>query len=403
MKLDALKPLLDHEGALTTVSMDVTRGDEVGDRDLRSRWQSLRRALESQGAPTSTLDAAAELMLRPTHVPGPHGRLLVVGTTPGGTEVVLDRVLAAAPNRDEAVHGAVPPLLPAAQAVDEAVRYVLVEVDRSGADLTWSGVDLPADEMSDHVEGGHDLVHKVRTGDWWHSRRTAARIEDSWERNAQTVASELDRAVVAHQPELVILTGDVRAVAMIRDAVGRGVAELVVEVPGGSRADGVKEDVFAARLHEVVEAYRARRRQVVLDRLTEGLGRGDGAVTELGDVVDVLRRGQVADLVIASDGAPAIVGRTLWVGPGALELAMRRSELAALGVHDVDVKEMRADVAVLRAAVAQDAGVTFDPTGTVHLVDGIGAILRWTDPATPHETAPASTRDHGRRAGRSPG
>lgn len=403
MKLDALKALLDHDGPLTTVSMDVTRGDEVGDRDLRSRWQILRRALEVQGAPASTLDDLADLMLRQTHVPGPHGRLLVVGTTPAGTDVILDRVLAAAPNRDEAVHDAVPPLLPAAQAIDEAVRYLLVEVDRSGADLTWSGVDLPVEEMNDHVEGGHDLVHKVRTGDWWHSRRTAARIEDSWERNAQTVAAELDRAVLAHQPELVMLTGDVRAVALIRDAVGRHVTDLLVEVQGGSRADGVKEDVFAARLHEVVEAFRGRRRQVVVDRLTEGLGRGDGAVTELGDVIEVLRRGQVADLVIASDGAPAIAGRSLWVGPGALDLALRRSELAALGVDDADMQEMRADVAVLRAAVAQDAGVTFDPTGAVHLVDGIGATLRWTDHATPHETAPASTRDHGRRAGRSVG
>ncbi len=400
MKLEALKALIAHDGPLTTVSMDVTRGDEVGDRDLRNRWQSLRRSLEAQGAPPSTLDAVADLVVRPTHVPGPHGRLLVVGETPDGLEVVLDRVLAAAPPRDEAVHGAVPPLLPAAQAVDEAVRYLLVEVDRSGADLTWSGVELPAEEISDHVEGGHDLVHKVRTGDWWHSRRTAARIEDSWERNAQVVAAELDRVVLAHRPEIVLLTGDVRAVAMIRDAVGHAVAEILVEVPGGSRADGVKEDVFAARLHEVVDGYRARRRLTVLDRLREGLGRGDGAVTELGDVVEVLRRGQVSDLVIATDGTPAIAGRMLWVGPGALELATRRSELAGLGVADGDMHEMRADVAVLRAAVAQDSGVTFDLTGAVHLVDGVGAVLRWSDPATPHETALASTRDNGRHASR---
>lgn len=402
MKLDALKPLLDHDGPLTTVSMDVTRGDEVGDRDLRNRWQGVRRSLEGQGAPVPVLDALADLVLRPTHVPGPHGRLVVVdGST--GQEIVLDRVLATAPVRDEAVHGAVPPLLPAARAVDEAVRYLLVEVDRSGADLTWSGVEVPAEELSETVEGGHDLVHKVRTGDWWHSRRTAARIEDSWERNAQVVAEELDRMVVAHRPELVMLTGDVRAVAMIRDAVGHGVAEVLVEVPGGSRADGIKEDVFAARLHEVVEAYRDRRRQVVLDRVTEGLGRGDGAVTELGDVVEVLRRGQVAEIVLSADAATSLASRMLWAGPGALELAERRSELAGLGVDDGSAVEMPADVAVLRAAIAQDAGATFDLRSTVPLVDGIGAVLRWSDPATPHETAPASTRDPSRRAGRAKG
>ncbi|WP_372594579.1 Vms1/Ankzf1 family peptidyl-tRNA hydrolase [Actinotalea sp.] len=402
MKLDALKPLLDHDGPLTTVSMDVTRGDEVGDRDLRNRWQGVRRSLEGQGAPAPVLDALADLLLRPTHVPGPHGRLVVVdGLT--GREIVLDRVLATAPVRDEAVHGAVPPLVPAARAVDEAVRYLLVEVDRSGADLTWSGVELPDEELSETVEGGHDLVHKVRTGDWWHSRRTAARIEDSWERNAQVVADELDRVVLAHRPELVMLTGDVRAVAMIREAVGHAVAEVLVEVPGGSRADGIKEDVFAARLHEVVEAYRDRRRQSVLDRVAEGLGRGDGAVTDLGDVVEVLRRGQVAELVLGADAATGLAERTVWVGPGPLELAMRRSELAGLGVDDGHAQEMRADVAVLRAAIAQDAGATFDLRATVPLMGGIGAVLRWSDPATPHETAPASTRDRSRRAGRSMG
>jgi len=395
MKLDSLKPLLDHDGPLTTVCLDVTRADEAGDREVRSRWNGLRRALEQQGAPPHTVEAIAHVVLRPTHVPGPHGRFVVAA----GEEILFDRVLADAPAREEAFHDGVPSLMPAGQATDEAVRYVLVEVDRSGADLTWSGVEIAA-SSTEHVEGGHDVVHKVRSGDWWSSRRTAARVEDSWERNAEAVATELDHAVAEHHPELVMLTGDVRAVALIREAVGRPVAELLVEVPGGARAQGVKEDVFAANVHEVVEAYRARRREHVVARLREGLGRDDGAVTDLGHVVEVLRRGQVAELVIAEDdaGRPApLAARELWVGPGALEIALRRSELAALGVADADARQQRADIALLRAAVAQDAGVTFALEGSAPLVDGVGAVLRWTDSATPHEGAPSYTGDNHRR------
>lgn len=396
MKLDALKPLLDHDGPLTTVCLDVTRADEAGDRELRHRWQLLRRTLEHQGAPPTTVEAIAEVVLRPTHVPGPHGRFVVAS----GSQVLFDRVLADAPAREEAFHDGVPALMPAAQAQDEAVRYLLVEVDRTGADLIWSGVDKAEHADDTQVDGGHDLVHKSRSGDWWSSRRAAARIEDSWERNAEAVAHEIDRAVAEHHPELVLLTGDVRAVALIRSELGKAATELVVEVAGGSRADGVKADVFAANLHEVVEAYRDRRRRAVVERLSEGLGRADGAVTELGDVIAVLRRGQVAELVVLEDeaGRPAPLDTLLWVGPGPLEIAERRSELAALGVTDADARQQRADIALLRAAVAQDAGVTFAKEGTVGLVDGVGALLRWSDQATPHEGTQAYTASHRRRA-----
>lgn len=387
MKLDSLKPLLDHDGALTTVCLDVTKADEAGDREIRNRWSSLRRSLEHQGAPEETVEAIADVVLRPTHVPGPHGRLVVASAT----EILFDRVLADAPARQEAFHADDPLLMPAAQAVDEAVRYLLVEVDRTGADLTWSGVDLPDEE----VAGGHDVLHKVRAGGWSH-RRMQTRVEDSWERNAGAVAAELDRLVARAHPEVVLVTGDVRAVAMLRDEVGKAVSEVLIEVPGGSRADGVKEDVFAARLHEVMEDYRARRRGAVIERLTEALGRG-GGVTSLEDVVEVLRRGQVDELVISQDaaGLPApLAERMLWTSDDPLAISLRRSEVEAQGQTP---RQLRADVALLRAAVAQDAGVTFAPEDAITLAEGLGAVLRWTDPATPHETAPAYTQAHRRR------
>ncbi|KGM13298.1 baeRF2 domain-containing protein [Cellulomonas bogoriensis] len=396
MKLDSLKPLLDRSGSLTTVSLDVTRAEDAGDRDIRSRWNGLRRQLESQGAPEGDLQALAEVVLRPTHVPGPHGRFVVAGEG----EVLFDRVLADAPPRDEAYHDGIPALMPAAQAADEAVRYLLVEVDRSGADLSWSGSQShAADQPMEAVEGGHDVLHKVRAGGWSH-RRMQSRVEDSWDRNAEVVAAELDRAVVEHRPDLVMITGDVRAVPLIRGAVGQQTAELLVEVPGGSRAEGVKEEAFAENVHAVLEAFRARRREDVADRLREALGRGEGAVTSLPDVVEVLRRGQVSELIVIEDaaGSAAPLGdHELWAGPEPLHLGMRASEIAALGVDEKHTRAVRGDVALLRAALAQDAGVTFLLEGSVDVVDGVAALLRWNDQATPHETAPSYTEDTHRK------
>lgn len=397
MKLDSLKPLLHHDGPLTTVCFDATRGEEAGSRDLRSRWNGLRQTLEQAGAPERTLGVLEEVVLRPTHVRGTHGRYVVVG----GTEVLYDRVLAEPPVRDEAFHDGAPSLVPAVAAADESVHYLLVEVDRQGADLTWSSGDgRPAPAERDQVEGGHDVLHKFGGGAWSH-RRFQMRVEDSWERNAEAVAQELDRCVTEHRPEVVLLTGDVRAVALVRERVGRHTADLITEVPGGSRADGVNVEAFRARLDEVLEAHRERRREAVVARLREGLGRGDGAVTALGDVVDVLRKGQVDELVVLRDDAGASVARlnekSLWVGPEPLQLGLSRSEVAALGVPEDQARRLRADVAVLRAALAQDAGFTFALEGSVDLLDGIGAILRWSDAATPHEAAPAYTRNVHRR------
>lgn len=397
MKLDSLKPLLHHAGPLTTVCLDVSRSEDVGDKEIRSRWNGLRRELEHRGAPSGTLDVLQDLVLRPTHVPGPHGRYLVVS----GERVLFDQVLADPPVRDEAFHDGSPSLLPAVRAADEAVRYLLVEIDRSGADLSWSGADShrPDTELGE-VEGGHDVLHKVQGGGWSH-RRFQARVQDSWERNAEAVAQEVERIVTRYKPELVLVTGDVRAVGLLKEAAGHETAALLTEVQGGARADGVKADSFAQHVAEVLEAYRARRREGVVDRVREALGRGDGAVTELGDVVDVLRRGQVQELVVlrnaAGDSVAHLHERSLWVGSDPLQIALTRRELQSLGVPDAEAHELRADIAVLRAALAQDAGFTFALEGSVALVDGLGALLRWTDASTPHETAPAYTGDSHRR------
>ncbi len=401
MKLDSLKPLLHHDGPLTTVCLDVTRGDESsGDREVRSRWNGMRRSLEQAGAPAETVLALEEAVLRPTHVAGPHGRYVVAARG----EVLWDQVLPEPPARDEAFHDGAPSLVPAVAALDDAVRYLLVEVDRLGADLRWPGIQPPDAEADagrvEHVEGGHDVLHKVGGGGWSH-RRFQARVQDSWERNAEAVAAELDKVVADHRPEVVLITGDVRALPLVRAALGHQAAELLVEVPGGSRADGVKEDVFAAHVSAVLEAHRARRREAVVDRLREALGRGDGAVTSLPDLVDVLRKGQVAELVVLRTAGGASVARLnerrLWTGPEPLQLGTRRGDLAALGVPDGAARELRADVAVLRAIVAQDAGFTYAEEGSVDLVDGVGALLRWSDAATPHETAPSYTADRQRK------
>ncbi|KQT01057.1 baeRF2 domain-containing protein [Cellulomonas sp. Leaf395] len=393
MDLHWLKPLLGRPSPFTTVYLDATRTGANADAEAADRWRGVRRSLERDGASAGVLDDIAELVSVPTGVRGPHGRVVVADAD----GVVVDRVLSEPPARSHAVFGPAPALLPAVRAADETVTYLLVAVDRNGADLTWAAggtVRTEGGPETETVDGGHDDVHKTREGGL--DRRSQTRAEDSWGRNAEAVAAVLDKRVAERGPDLVLITGDVRAVSLVRDAVGQPTGELLVDVPGGGRGEGLKKGSFEAHVAQALAAFRRRRSDAVLDRFREAQGRGGGAVTALEDVIEVLRRGQVAELVLHVDSLTSgLAERTLWVGPEPLQVATSASDLASIGVTS-GAEEMDANVALVRAALGQDAGLTFAEDGTVDLVDGIGAVLRWSDDSTPSEAVPTQSADQAR-------
>ena len=115
----------------------------------------------------------------------------------------------------------------------------------------------------------------------------------------------------------------------------------------------------------------------------------------IADVVDVLTKGQVAELVLAEDPArTAEPEPTLWVGAEPLHLAVDEATLSDMGL--TDLRQMPASTALVRAALGQDAGLTFAPDGAAELIDGVGAVLRWSDGSTPHESAPSLSSDASR-------
>jgi hypothetical protein len=185
--------------------------------------------------------------------------------------------------------------------------------------------------------------------------------------------------------------------ALVRAELSRRTNELVVEVPGGSRAVGAHGEAFEARLAQALDAFRATRRESILDAYRQGRGRAQGAVTSLEDVVAVLSRGQVAELILDETYATDtnLDGRPLWIGPDPLQIAERRSQLEALAVTS-GAEQLPWTIALVRAALGQDAGVTFAPPGTAPLIDGVGATLRWSDDATPREAPVTMSRDRDR-------
>lgn len=391
MHLHWLKPLLGRPGPFVTVHLDASPAEVAGESSAVDRWRSVRRELERGGAPADALDAIAERVELPDGRRDLHGRVLVAD--PGG--VIIDRALRVAPARSRGVVGPAPDLGPLVRAAEESVDLLLVVVDRNGADLHWRTGAGPADTASEVVEGGHDDVHKVREGPM--GRRGQTRAEDSWQRNAEAVAAVVDARVRERCPQIVVLTGDVRAVALVKEELGRQAAEILVEVPGGGRGEGVHQASFHARVSEALDAYRARRRREQVERFREAQGRGEGAVTGVDDVVEVLRRGQVDELVVLDDALDGrLLERSLWVGPEPLQVATSAEDLAAIGVTDGQARRLPADLALMRAVVGQDAGVTYADEGDLELVDAVGAVLRWADGSTPSESVPTQSADRRR-------
>lgn len=376
---------------VVTIAFDATTESELGAQTVLTRWRDLRRTLEARGAPATTLDHVEEQVRIPTHVGGRHGRVIVGGSS----GVVVDRVLAAPPAQDLAVVGVCVTSL--ARVADATVGYLLVEVDRHGADLTLQRQATfeyhDDDDVSSTVEGGHDVINKVRRAGMA-SRRLQARAEDSWERNAEAVASEIDRIVAERHPEIVLLTGDVRAVALVRDRLGAQATPLVAVVEGGSRASGVNEQAFQRKVEEALDVFRVRRREDVLDRFRQEEGRDGDAAEGLADVVEVLRRGQVAELIWREDATgpnSRMLEHTLWVGEDPLQIGTSAADLADLGVSEP--REVRADLAIGRAAAQQGAGVTIVDEASVDIADGVAALLRWRDASTPAESLHTQSGD----------
>ncbi|WP_425954570.1 hypothetical protein [Xylanimonas sp. McL0601] len=411
MKTDWIKPLIGHPGPFATIYLDATRSAEAGDKDVAGRWKAVRRSLAQQGAPDSVLDAVEDAALRPIRKVGAHGRVIIAD----GSGVLVDKALHTAPTVATGVWHAVPALLHAALAADEEVTALKVAVDRTGADLRLMGArgwdarrtfEAPHDDISKVAPGGSSRGGAAGGGgDRGGQSAVDARVEDSLARNAEAVAREVEKAVAEERPEIVLLYGDARTVRAVKTALVRPVAELTVEVAGGGRGAGVHEGAFHENLEDALDSYREKRREVVLAELRQGQGREQGAVSGVDDVVAVLSRGQVKELVlnedvgydgalvVGADGARGpLSGRTLWIGPDPLAIALSRSSLADAGYTD-GVEELPAAIALMRAAVGQDAGLTVAPEGAVDLIDGVGATLRWHDGATPQEVAATMSRD----------
>ena len=322
MRLDRLGDLTHRKGPFATLSIDPMVDGEPGRRGVDMRLQAHVKRLSDLGAPAQVVSAIEAAVNAPTGRGGHIGRLVVADRDGVG----LDLVLPERPVREEAVWGAVPHLLPAVRAFSRSTSYLLAEVDSSGADLQV--VDARGDgHEAPSIEGGHDVLHKVHGGGPSH-RRFQTRVEDSIERNAGAVAEALTTEVNRYGSEVLLLAGIDKPVSAVLEQLPPSVAERAIRLKSGGRAAGTDHKSRDREVSEVLEARDRKRRAAILERFKGAQGRQREAVQGLESVVEVLQRGQVAELLLHDNPASDL---TLWTTGRPEQLAIRRADIASMG------------------------------------------------------------------------
>lgn len=376
--LTALRPAADLFGDVVTAYVDVGRASETGAQAVETRINNLARDLGSAGIDETTVSALTERLERPTGHGGDASRVVVARDGKVVTDLVVGDGVT-----DHHHAGPVAHLLRLGRALADAVSYVLVRVDHAGADITVSDT-LGLDEREIVSEGDHDVLHKVPGGGWSH-RRFQSRAEDSWDRNADTVAKDLDGLVREVDPDVVLLTGDPRGIARIRESVAGHVTERLEVLEHGSRAEGASDD----RLDEEVAAAVRRCRAARIDEVLDRLGPADAPkAVGVAETLEALRRGEVDTLVLLEG---ALEDRQAYAGPDPMLLATDPGDLTALGVDDPAPD--RLEELMFRAALAQDADLLplHAPVGA--LPDGVGAVLRFSTRPDPNAQDDQSGED----------
>ena len=363
--LDAVRDLVHPSTATASVYLSLQPPEPTSDtsEDLHLRWRALAGRLRADGADEPTLAAVGE------HVAGLRVSPTEIAIFAGDGEIRMARSLPGGPHYDLASFGTPPRVGPLLAWLRHRPPYVVVAIDRAGADLlTAPRGALTGAERT--VLGPDDEIERNAPGGW-SQPRYQRRAEDSWQHNAAAVAAAVAEELRRVGSDLVLVAGDVRASQLLRGRLERVEHAIDVRRLPGGRGDDWSAPNRAAAIAQALDAYTAERTAATLARFAAVGGPAGRAVQGVRPTLAALAAGQAEALLVADDPADtrqAWFGDQVWAAasPGdrkALEHACRRGRMV--------------DVAV-RAALLTGADVwMLERAEASGLADGIGALRRY--------------------------
>lgn len=370
MRLTDLRPLYQHPGPWASAYADVGGDAEDARQAIPLRARSAREQLLEQGADQATADAVHDAIAELRGSPGRRG----VAVFAAGGRVVHSELLSEPPAATRADWAPEPHVMPLLVQRGEQIPHLLVAVDRTGADFTvWSADpgSREAPQDAEELQGRTDPIRKGNFGGW-SQPRYQRRAENTWDRNAREVAAEAAALAERFAVEAILVAGDVRAVALLREHLPVRWQGCVTELDTGGRADGTSPAHLEAARRAAIAERAARQRAASAERFTQEVGRHRLAVEGVGPVVNALSEGKV--LTVLLEDRPESEAR-LWVGPEPHQLALFVEDARLLGAEQ-PVQD-RADAAIARALVGTAGDlVALQPEDGAKPADGIGALLR---------------------------
>jgi hypothetical protein len=364
MHLHRIRPVLDRDGPFITLHVDVGRGTEDAAQQREARWTTIRHELARLECPENLMEDVRGRLDEVTHLPGEARRTLVSD----GEDVVFDDLQAGHTHSPESVdHGPLPDLAGWLSLADQALPFVLVVADRTGADIEVHEAAMEPPTAQETVTGNTFYITKVAEGDWA-QKQFQQSAENTWHHNATLVSDTVRSLIRKHRPRAVLVAGDVRArsdiIEMLRahEAGTDGVS--VISVESGGRAAGASPEALWAEMRRNLAALQAERDAEVASRLDEARGRGEGAVHGLDDVMGALEEARVDRLVL--DLASVQEGTVDFTGYPGLRVPPSARERA-----------VPADRALVAGAALTDAQLSLLPAN-MGRGGGVSALVRWT-------------------------
>lgn len=360
---DALNHLIGREEPVATVVVCAPPASEDSDERRRLHAKEIRAELETSALPAPVVDRVEAVLSRGAASGWQPEEWLGVVADPNQVTVMplID-------GRDElASVGPLTRFVPFVCDEFEHRRHLVVRCDRTGASI--ARVTRGKIQSDREVHGDEQHVQKVRAGGWA-ERHWQNHTEHTWDLNAQQIVEAVVAEAEAIAADLIVVTGDQRAVGLVRDHVPER-WQSALALDDLEPADQDDEDYVFDRAVTLVRDQAASEIVDLLERFAEARGRGEAA-DEVDAVLDALRRGAVDTLLVADDVDDVVH----FAVDDPRQVAVDAATLTDLGFAEVRSGRLT-DVAV-QAAFSGDAGVVVCPThGPDSPAGPLGALLRF--------------------------
>ncbi|GAA3776116.1 baeRF2 domain-containing protein [Streptomyces chiangmaiensis] len=365
MELTFLDPVYARPAPYACAYLDTSRDVRDPEAAIRLRRRHLREDLAQQGADNATVGVVDDAAGTDREVSGRHGQAIIASHG----HLALVEELPDPPAHDAARFGVLPDVMPLAVQHAPDIPYAAATVHRVTHPETGAPEELEVD---------------FQTGRWpsstvapetCHHRSGPA---GEWPKGAAEIAVELAELVHRKGAEVIVLGGEAWARNVLVNRLPAPLRERVVTVAGDGHVVGEGRALLEQELSDVFRGRMSARDRARVETFRSRRLQHAGAVEGMAAVVAALQRAQAGALLL---NTPVDLPVRLWAGSEPTQIALSAADLESFGV--LSFQEEPPGAALIRALVRTGAELVVVPREELPLEDGVGVLLRYTDPGVP--------------------